>query len=171
MMTDRVRTPSEPPPPDPELRRLDPLIGTRKATDHTRDSVLGRGVPVTSIETFRWLDGGYFLVQEYETVFGDEPAQRGINFWCYDSESRRFRIMFFGNNGPFTEGGNRYGGVVAGDRLTFVGPARFQYVLDENGMIQTNSDGTLSVEWWLRDASGRWQRWMRNTFTRVELGT
>jgi hypothetical protein len=108
---------------------------------------------------------------QHERLFGDEPAQRGINFWCYDSASRRFRIMFFSNNGPFTEEGNRYGGVVAGDRLTFVGPARFQYALDENGMIQTNSDGTLSVEWWLRDASGRWQRWMRNTFTKVELVT
>ena len=159
-MTDQARRPSDPPPPDPELRRLDPLIGTWTAANHTRDSVLGRGVPVTSTETFRWLDGGYFLVQEYETVFGDEPAQRGINFWCYDSESRRFRIMFFSNNGPFTEEGNRYEGVVAGGRVTFVGPARFQYALDENGMIQTNSDGTLSVEWWLRDASGGWQRWM-----------
>jgi len=29
------------PPPDKELRRLEPLLGTWKAEDHTQDSVLG----------------------------------------------------------------------------------------------------------------------------------
>ena len=53
----------QPPPPDPELRRLDPLIGTWKAKDHTQDSILGPGVPVTNFEEFYWLEGGYFLVQ------------------------------------------------------------------------------------------------------------
>jgi hypothetical protein len=52
-------------------------------------------VPVRNQESFRWLDGGYFLVQEYETVFGDEPAQRGVNYWWYDSDSQGFRIIFF----------------------------------------------------------------------------
>ena len=33
------------------------------------------GLRVTSVEEFYWLDGGYSLVQIYETVFGDEPAQ------------------------------------------------------------------------------------------------
>jgi hypothetical protein len=31
-------------------------------------------VPVASTESFHWLDGGYFLVSSYETVFGDEPS-------------------------------------------------------------------------------------------------
>ena len=51
----------EPPKPHPELRRLEPLVGTWKTKDHTRDSVLSPGVTVESIETFAWLDGGYFL--------------------------------------------------------------------------------------------------------------
>jgi Protein of unknown function (DUF1579) len=55
------------PPPDPELQRLEPLLGTWTTEGHTQHSVFGPGVPVTSTETFRWLDGGYFLVQEYET--------------------------------------------------------------------------------------------------------
>ena len=66
------------PPPDPELKRLEPLLGTWATEERTRDSVLGPGVAVTSAETFYWLDGGYFLVQTYETVFGDEPAQKGV---------------------------------------------------------------------------------------------
>jgi hypothetical protein len=98
------------PPPDTELRRLEPLLGTWVSDEHTRDSVFGPGVPVKSIETFDWLEGGYFLVQTYETAFGDQAAQRGVNYWTFDSESKRFHIIFFSNNGPYTEEGNRYAG-------------------------------------------------------------
>jgi Protein of unknown function (DUF1579) len=154
-------------PPNPELKRLEPLVGTWKTEEHTRDSVLGPGVPVTSVETFSWLEGGYFLVHTYETVFGDEPAQKGVNYWMYDASTSRFRIIFFSNNGPYTDAGNQYVGKVANGKLTMVGPARFQYRLDENGRIKTNPDGTISVAWWLRDESGQWKPWMNNTFSKV----
>jgi hypothetical protein len=49
-----------------------------------------------------------------------------------------------------------------------VGPARFEYRLDREGKIELNSDGTVSVEWWLRDESGKWEPWMSNTFTKVD---
>ena len=155
------------PPPDPELRRLEPLVGTWRADDTTRASVLGPAVPVTSVETFAWLDGGYFLVHTYETVFGAEPAQKGVSYWRYDAGGQRFRIIFFSNNGSYTEAGSQYAGEAAGGTLTMEGPARFQYDLDEDGRIRTNPDGTLSVAWWLRDEHGAWQPWMTNTFTRV----
>jgi hypothetical protein len=93
---------SEPdvPPPSPELQRLAPLLGTWKAQDQTQDtSLAGPGVPVTSTEGISWLDGGYFLVQTYDTAFGDEPVRRGVNYWGYDDEAKRFRIIFFSNNG------------------------------------------------------------------------
>jgi hypothetical protein len=57
-----------PPKPHPELRRLDPLVGKWRSKDHTNDSGLGPGVVVESVETFGWLDGGYFLVSTYETT-------------------------------------------------------------------------------------------------------
>jgi hypothetical protein len=155
------------PPPDPELRRLETLLGTWRAEEHTQHSILGPGVAVTSSETYYWLDGGYFLVSTYDTVFGDEPAQTGINYWGYDSQANKFRIIFFSNNGPFTEEGNRYEGVVGDAKLTFEGPARFQYELDGDGKIKVNADGTISVAWWLRDEAGNWKPWMRNSFTKV----
>jgi Protein of unknown function (DUF1579) len=161
------QTPFGAPPPDPELKRLEPLVGKWRSEEHTRDSVLGPGVPVTSTEEFYWLDGGYFLVSTYETVFGDEPAQKGINYWGYDSDAKRFRIIFFSNNGPFAEDGNRYEGTVTAGKLTFAGPARFQYELDDEGRVKLNPDGTLSVAWWLRDEDGEWQPWMTNTFDRT----
>jgi Protein of unknown function (DUF1579) len=88
------------PPPDLELKRLAPLLGTWTTEGQTRDSVSGRGVPVASTESFRWLEGGYFLVQEYQMTFGEEPTQRGVAYWGYDAEAGRFRVIFFSNNGP-----------------------------------------------------------------------
>jgi hypothetical protein len=73
------------------------------------------------VESFSWLDGGYFLVQTYETIFGEEPAQKGINLWMYNSRTSEFQIIFFSNNGPYTEAGNRYAGKVAGDKLSMEG--------------------------------------------------
>jgi hypothetical protein len=46
-------------------------VGKWRAKDHTHDSVLGPGVAVESMETFAWLDGGYFLLSTYDTAFGD----------------------------------------------------------------------------------------------------
>jgi Protein of unknown function (DUF1579) len=152
-------------PPDTELARLEPLIGTWHAEEQTEDSVLGPGVPVRSHETISWLEGGYFLVQTYETTFGDDPPQKGINYWYYDADATKFRIIFFSNNGNFTEDGNRYEGEVADGRLTFEGPARFQYELDDEGRIEVSPDGSIEVAWWLRDESGEWSPWMKNRFS------
>jgi hypothetical protein len=152
----------------PELKRLEPLVGTWRSKDRTSDSVLGPGVSVESIETFAWLDGGYFLVSTYETTFGDEPVQRGVMYWGYDAATNRFHNRFFSNNGPYDPAGNEYVGEVAGNRLIFVGPARFEYELDGAGRIKTNRDGAIGVSWWLRNQRGEWQPWMHNTFFRSE---
>ena len=163
-----TRNSQQPPSPDPELSRLEPLIGAWKSEDHTQNSILGPGVPVTNLEEFYWLDGEYFLVQTYATSFGDEPDQKGVNYWFYDTETKSFRIIFFSNNGPFTEEGNRYEGKIVDNKLTFTGPARFQYELDADGRIKTNPDGTKTVKWWLSDSDGNWKHWMNNTFVRVQ---
>jgi hypothetical protein len=53
-MADRSDRPAfDAPPPDRELTRLAPLLGTWTSEDHTQDSVAGPGVPVTATETFR----------------------------------------------------------------------------------------------------------------------
>jgi hypothetical protein len=49
-VTDDAASSFEVPPPAPELRRLEPLIGKWHTQTHTEDSVLGPGVPVTSTE-------------------------------------------------------------------------------------------------------------------------
>jgi hypothetical protein len=54
----------------------------------------------------------------------------------YDSERKGFGIVFFSNNGPYSDAGNRCYGEVADDRLAMVGPARFQYELGQEGKIK-----------------------------------
>jgi len=156
------------PPPHPELARLEPLLGRWRTEEKTEPSVLGPGVPVTSNESFYWLDGGYFLVSTYETKFGDEPVQKGVNYWGYDADPGRYRIVFFSNNGPFSEEGNQYFGRIEDGGLVFEGPARFRYELDEDGRVRVNPAGTITVQWWLRDETGDWKPWMKNTFEKVE---
>jgi Protein of unknown function (DUF1579) len=158
-------------PPHPELKRLEPLIGAWTTEAHTVDTAFGPGVPVRSTETFHWLDGGYFLDQTYETTFGDEPTQRGVNYWFYDDYAGTYRIIFFSNNGSFSEEGNCYEGRVADGKLTCEGPARFQYELDDDGRIRVDPDGRISISWWLRDETAHWQPWMTNTFEREDDGS
>jgi hypothetical protein len=153
--------------PDPQLQRLSPLAGTWKADDVTRGTVIGPGTRVRSAETFGWLDGGYFLVSTYHTVFGDDPAQTRSHVLRLRRGERDVPQRLLQQHGPFTEEGNRYEGRVAAGKLTFVGPARFQYALDDDGKIKVNQDGTITVEWRLRDEGGAWQSWMTNAFSRV----
>jgi Protein of unknown function (DUF1579) len=163
-MIEQSTNPFGAPLPSPELRRLEPLVGRWQTTARTEAGVFGPSVPVTSLEEFYWLEGGYFLVQTYETAFGDEPAQKGINYWFYDAADSKFRIIFFSNNGPFTEEGNRYEGEVVDGTLRFTGPARFQYDLDASGQVRKEDDGSVLIRWWLRDEAGQFQPWMVNLF-------
>jgi hypothetical protein len=165
-MSDMTATAFVSTPPSAELECLEPLLGRWQTRAHTYDSILGPGVQVTSVEEFYWLEGGHFLVHTFHTVFGSEPAQTGVNYWFYDANAKKFRIIFFSSDGPFTEDGNRYEGEIEGPTLTFVGPARFKYDLDATGKIKANDDGSVTVRWWLRDESGDFQPWMDNTFRR-----
>ena len=148
--------------PHVELRRLEPLVGEWTITTRTEPSVIGPSAEVKSRERFYWLEGGYFLVQTYDTRFGDEPPQRGINYWYYEPEDDTFNVIFFSNNGNYTEEGNRYRGSVQGDRLVMVGPARFEVKLDSSGAVAKTDDGEISINWWLRDEMGEFQFWMRS---------
>ena len=85
----------------------------------------------------------------------------------WKAQATRVRSIFFSNNGPFTEDGNRYEGEVANGKLTFVGPVRFQYELDDDGRIKVHADGTIHVEWWLCDERGEWVPSIHNTFRKV----
>jgi hypothetical protein len=166
---DDTQISQQPPPPDPELQRLAPLLGTWNSVGQSIDSLAGPAGTVRATETFEWLKGGYFLVSHYEIVWdeGGEPNY-GVMYWGYDSAAGKFQTHFFNDQGPYDEAGSIYEGVVADGKLTFTGPARFQYELDEDGRIKVNPDGTITVLWWLRDIEGVWKFWRNATYTRIK---
>jgi hypothetical protein len=85
------------------------------------------------------------------TTPGNDPAQTAINYWPYDVEARKFRIIFFSNNGLFTEDGNRYEGEIANWKLTFTGPARFQYDLERSRQGERERGRKPMIRWRQRD--------------------
>jgi hypothetical protein len=104
--------------------------------------------------------------QTFETVLGEGARSEGLNYWGYDSEAARFRMIFFSNSGPSPRKATATRGRVVEDTLTFHRTARFQHALSDEATIKTNRDGTVSVAWWLHD--GDWQPWTNNTFTNIE---
>ena len=156
------------PSPDPELRRLEPLLGTWDAVGQSVDSLAGAAGTVRATETFEWLTGGYFLVSHYRITWNYSRAPNyGVMYWGYDSPAKKFLTHFFNDQGPYDEAGSTYEGVAADGKLTFTGPARFQYELDADGKIKMNPDGTITVNWWLRDTQGVWKFWRNAIYTKI----
>jgi hypothetical protein len=158
---DAISSLFESPSPDPELKRLEILVGKWKIVGATQAGPTGPAMKVTSLETYEWLDGGFFLVHRWETFFGEsclDPA-KGIQFFGYDARSRKYRTHFFDNLGPYDEEGSTYEGEVINGILTFTGPARFTLV--------ANEDGTITSDWELRDMDTTWIPWMHTKMTRI----
>jgi hypothetical protein len=108
------------------------------------------------------------LVQDYETTFGDEPTQTGVNYWFHDAEADRFRIIFFSNNGPFSEEATATKVVWRTASSHSWGRRGSNTKLGADGAVGVNPDGTISIRWWIRDEDGEWQPWMANTFSRSD---
>ena len=148
------------PPPHPALLCLTPLVGSWTSTHTTVDGPAGPPLQIRLAESFRWLEGGYFLESHFRIHFGaDSPPSHGVMYWFYEPGADRFRTIYFNDEGNFDERDSRYVGIVEDDALVFTGPARFRLRLDTTGQVAVNDDGTIDVDWWLRDGSGSWAPW------------
>ena len=153
------------PPPHPELRRLDPLVGNWRGAGRTIGGPFGPEMDVEGTERFRWLKGGYFLVSEYRVSWGgSQPPDEGVMYWGYDERLGSFKNYFFNDQGPYDPELSSYEGVVEGQHLTFTGPARFRLRLDDNGNVAIEADATINTEWFLRDADGTWEPWRHHRY-------
>jgi hypothetical protein len=84
------------PTPDPALRRLDRLVGTWSMEGHLVGS---DEIAVTGETSFRWLPGGFFLLQEGTLNFlGMEIANHEL-IW-YDAETGSFPSSVHSNLAP-----------------------------------------------------------------------
>jgi hypothetical protein len=98
--TSGVDVQQAPPGPDAELRRLDRLVGTWKVTGGAVGQV-----------TYRWLEGGFFLVQDFdleqdgqrakgiemigrERDFGAEEPSSDIRSRIFDNQGNTFTYVY-----------------------------------------------------------------------------
>ena len=147
-MTDDTgaQSPFDVPPPDPELRRLQPLLGSWTAQETTQDSVLGPGVPVTSTERFSCstaaTSSSSTTTPSSVTRLPSGASTTGIT---------TPRQAGSGSSSSVTTATSPRKAIatrarVAGSKLIFQGPARFAYELDDDGKVKVNPDGTISVD-------------------------
>jgi hypothetical protein len=93
-MTD---TASQAPVPDPALRRLEPLVGDWTMTGHlvgsSDDNIVGRA-------SFRWLEGGFFLVQDIAIDFAGMFQVKSHELIGYNPETGAFASQVYSNLSP-----------------------------------------------------------------------
>jgi hypothetical protein len=85
------------PVPDPALRRLDVLVGEWTITGNligsTEENIVGHA-------SFRWLEGGFFLVQDVEIDFAGMYRTKGHELIGYDPETGAFASQVYSNLAP-----------------------------------------------------------------------
>ena len=94
-MTDQASTGA--PQPDPALRALDHFVGTWEFKGHLlgsdEENIAGRA-------TYRWLDGGFFLVQDIEIDFAGMFHVKSHELVGYDAEAGTFKSLVYSNMSP-----------------------------------------------------------------------
>ena len=83
--------------PEPALRRLDPLVGEWRMTGNlggsSEENIVRRA-------RFRWLEGGFFLVQDIEIDFAGQYQVKSHELIGYDPESGAFASQAYSNLSP-----------------------------------------------------------------------
>jgi len=141
----------QPPQPNPDLKRLDKLVGTWKVS----------GPDIKGKVTFEWMEGGFFLIQHFDFVqgghkvkgmevighlqlFGEQPSQ-DIRSRIYDTLGNTFDYTYEVNDETLTIWGGERGS-----------PAYYEGKWSEDG--NTNSGA------WHYPGSGGYE----STMTRVK---
>ena len=126
-----------PPPPDPELRRLERLVGRWSMEGHLVGS---DETNITGETLFRWLPGGYFLEQRTHIDFMGLQIE-SLELIRYDPATKTFPSTVYSNFSPEPL---PYEWDVQGDTVTI----RVSYgPLDATFTGSWLEDGTFSGGW------------------------
>ena len=150
------------PTPDPALKRLDFLVGNWEMRGEIEAGPAGPGGTTSGMESFQWLEGGFFLVHRWEGAMrlgGGSTADSGYEFYDHDPATSGYRARFFNNLGPYDDEGSRYAGNFDGDGLVVVGPARITRRPEGPDVITYDGD--------LPDGEGGWIPWLHARLTRI----
>jgi Protein of unknown function (DUF1579) len=86
-----------PPTPDSALKALDPFVGTWDMKGHLigsdEENIVGRAA-------YRWLEGGFFLVQDIEIDFAGMFQVKSHELIGHDPETGGFSSLVFSNMSP-----------------------------------------------------------------------
>jgi Protein of unknown function (DUF1579) len=92
-----TETDTQPPAPDPVLRRLEPLVGDWSMTGNlvgsSEENIVGRA-------SFRGLEGGFFLQQDIEIDFAGQFQVKSHELIGYDPETGAFASHVYSNLSP-----------------------------------------------------------------------
>jgi hypothetical protein len=146
-----------PPTPHPALAKLEFLVGEWRMQGRTVPGPMGPSVELQGTETFRWMEGNFFLIHSWEGRFGD-GLDVGYEFFDYDPDKQQYRTHFFNSGGPYDEVDSHYAGDFEDDALVVIGPARFR-------RRPINAD-TIAYDCDAPDGEGGWSPFIEATLTR-----
>jgi hypothetical protein len=149
--------------PGPDHERLGLLVGRWKTDGFVRPGDWGPSARIVAVDTYEWLDGGFFLFHRFDAVVGPDEV-KGIEIIGYDPESRNYRGVSFDNQGA----AGTFHASLAGRVWKSWGPSqRFAGTFSADGC-------TLSGAWERSSDGTNWLPWMdvslkRDHETRPEL--
>jgi Protein of unknown function (DUF1579) len=168
---DTYQQPDSAPAPGPEIRRLGALVGRWRSEGH----IVGDDpVPITGVDIYEWLAGGFFLVHHVDVVIGQQRVQALELMGEYDPANDTFTARAYDNLGKVTvmqarvdeQGVWRFTG--GGDVAPVARPAS----ADASGAVRSTltlspDRASMTARWERSDDGASWQPWMDMTFTRM----
>lgn len=151
------------PEPNPELKKLDFLVGTWEQKGHMKPSQFGPGGPIGGTHKWEWFNE-YFLKHSWSQELGE-----GVEYIGYEDARKGFYTHYFDNNGPYDEEGSTYEGKMSGKSAVFCGPARLTFTPSADGKtIKFTAEGGKKSRRQTLDApDSDWFDWMEGTFTKL----
>jgi hypothetical protein len=130
---------SQPPGPDPALRKLDRFVGSWEMKGRTLDSEVDN---ITARTTFEWLPGGHFLLQRFAADFVGMQIQ-SHEVIGHDPATGTFSSTVYASMAPMPL---PYRWIIEGDELTIKAEA-----LGATFRGRWNADGTVFSGGWRPD--------------------
>ncbi len=98
-----AQSPAGAPTPGAEHKRLEPFVGKWSIEGVAQASPYGPAGKLTSVDTFEWMPGGFFMTHHWDSRQGGVEI-KGMEVIGYDSHSKGYTSRFFdnlGNTGSF----------------------------------------------------------------------
>lgn len=145
--------------PGLEHQRLDAFVGTWNTEGQVRASSSGPAVRIAAIDTYQWLEGGFFLLHRWDAQMPDGNT-KGIEVIGYDAASKTYPMHSFDNLGNVAV----MHASVDGNRWTFTGES----VRYTGGF---SDDGKTFAGLWERrsDDGASWSPWMDVTLRKARV--